>query len=498
MVKKGIKKFLIFCHIPNWLFFVLVATLLLRIPSFFEPYYYGDEMIYLTLGQGIKSGLTLYKDIHDNKPPLLYYTAAIAGSVFWFRAILTIWMLITTTIFWKLVIKLFPKNTLLQITSAISFAILTTLPLLEGQISNAELFMIGPTIIAFYLLIDKKFTTTKLFLSGVLFSISTLYKVPGAFDLGAIIFFWIFYKKLNLKKSILILLGYLTPILLTIIWFASKNSLNEYIKAAFLQNIGYLSSWRPSDVEKPFLLRNLPLIIRSILLILGICILYIKKTKISKEFVLTALWLLFSLFAVTLSERPYPHYLIQSVAPVSIFIGMLVARKNKEQVLSIIPLTLAIFVPVYYGFWLYPSFPYYQRFIKFATKSITKEEYFNLFGQNTLKNYKIAEYVLTSTNKNDKIFVWGDTSVIYALTKRLPPIKYTTDYHIKDFYSINATIAEIKKTNPKIIIIMTENSEILTSEFKQFLDINYVKVIQIEEAIIYKSLSPIVKKALFY
>src|SRR6185369_12395776 len=136
-------------QIPKWLFIVLIAIIILRIPTFFEPYSYGDETIYLTLGEGMRHGLTLYKDIHDNKPPLLYATAALAGSLFWFKAILCFWMIGTTVLFWKLTEHLFPKKKNLQCIATIVFAILTTLPLLEGRTANAELFMLGPTIGAF-------------------------------------------------------------------------------------------------------------------------------------------------------------------------------------------------------------------------------------------------------------------------------------------------------------------------------------------------------------
>ena len=65
-------------NVTNWLGILLFITLILRIPSFFEPYFYGDEMIYLSIGQGIRKGLDLYTQIFDNKPPLIYLTAAIA------------------------------------------------------------------------------------------------------------------------------------------------------------------------------------------------------------------------------------------------------------------------------------------------------------------------------------------------------------------------------------------------------------------------------------
>ena len=97
-------------HTPTWLFLLLLVVFVLRIPSLFEPYAYGDEMIYLSLGEAVRQGIPLYKGIHDNKPPLLYLTAALAGSLFVFRAILTIWHLVTVFIFWKFTDVLFPAK----------------------------------------------------------------------------------------------------------------------------------------------------------------------------------------------------------------------------------------------------------------------------------------------------------------------------------------------------------------------------------------------------
>src|SRR3989339_1068587 len=128
-MSKKIHAFLEKLNIPNWLAILLFIWLLLRIPSFFEPYYYGDEMIYLTLGQGIRQGIPLYSGLHDNKPPLLYLAAAISGNLFIFKVILAFWSLITVYGFWKLINHLYPKKESLHKISTIIFGLLTTLPL---------------------------------------------------------------------------------------------------------------------------------------------------------------------------------------------------------------------------------------------------------------------------------------------------------------------------------------------------------------------------------
>lgn len=486
------------CHTPKWLFIVLLIVLILRIPSFIEPYSYGDEMIYLSLGEAIKQGIPLYKGIHDNKPPLLYITAGIAGNLFWFRAILAIWNIVTIFLFWKLAEALFPKKKKLQQIATTIFALLTTLPLLEGNIANAELFMIGPIIAAFLILLTKKLTPKNLVSAGVLFSIATLYKVPAVFDFPAIIFYWLVTNKIN-KKNILIIakntgymiLGFVIPIAISFVWYYFRGAFSEYLIAAFLQNFGYLSTWRPGDVQESFLVRNGPLFARAVVVAIGLVILYWKRNKLSKQYIFLTAWLLLSLFAVSLSERPYPHYLIQALPQISILSAMLLTLKVVEQVLVIIPLSLAFLVPVYFRFWHYPVTSYYLRFYKFATHQITKQQYFSMFDGNVSRNYEIANYIISSTRKKDKVFVWGNGSVIYALSRRFPPGKFVADYHIRDFSTPQDTLSGLKRALPKLIIILPDSEPF--PGLNSLLRKNFVLLETIDGAHIWSVLSPTVR-----
>ncbi len=447
-------------------------------------------MIYLVLGNGIRQGLTLYKDLHDNKPPLLYLTAAIAGNLFWFKVILAFWNLVTIYYFWKLVRHLFPKNSRLQKISTFFFAALTTLPILEGNIANAELFFIGPIIIGFWLLLSKTATFKNLFVSGVLFSIAALFKLPAAIDMGVILVYWLLTAELNfqtllkiVKKFSIVLLGFSIPILLSFGWYYLRGALVEYWLAAFMQNIGYLSSFRPGDIQQPFFIRNLPLIIRGLIVLLGFAILFWKRNKLSKQFIFVTVWLVISLFGVTLSERPYPHYLIQALASTCIFIGILVASKTIEQMYSIIALTLVVLVPVVYNFYYYSPITQYQRFIKFSTGITNKQQYFNEFDGNTARNYKVAEFLVKSSKPTDKVLVWGDGTPIYAISKRFPPLKYVAGYHISDFSTPEQVMKSISTQPPKFVIFTPETKPFpaLTNFVEQY----YIPVEQIDNVKIY-------------
>src|SRR5258706_1629530 len=475
-------------NFPNWLCILLALVLILRIPSFFEPYYYGDEMVYLTLGQGVRQGLTLYKDVHDNKPPLLYLAAGATESLFWFKALLAFWMLVTTVFFYKLSKRLFPDQEKVQKLATIIFAILTTLPLLEGNTINSELCMIGFTILGLFMLLKENVGSKQVFIAGVLFGLGTLFKIPAAFDAPIIVFYWFMtsgigdWKKI-IKNTFILILGFAFPIILTFIWYFFKGALPEYIKAAFLQNVGYLSSFRPGDVQKSFLVRNAPLLTRGFIVLIGLTVTWFFRKKLSKKFILFSIWTLFALFAITLSERPYPHYFIQAVAPISSLLGMLITENGFEQSLTIIPLLVAFFVPVYYKFYFYPTTSYYTRFVNFATVKISRNEYFNSFDQNTVRNYQIADFLATSSKASDRVFIWDPASpTIYALSRRLPPIKYVVPYHVNDYSSKLVIAGEIMAKPPKFIMLTSGNPY---TELDTLIRSKYILIDQIGDADIY-------------
>ncbi|MDP3917756.1 MAG: hypothetical protein Q8Q30_01105, partial [Candidatus Woesebacteria bacterium] len=420
---------------------------------------------------------------HDNKPPLLYLTAAISGNLFIFKVILAFWSIATVYIFWKLVKHLFPKQIKLQNISTVIFGVLTTIPLFEGNTVNAELFMVGPIILAFWILLSKRNNFINLLISGCLFSVAALFKIPAAFDILGIFVFWMIYlKRITIvkfiKKSFLLFLGFIIPIGITFVWYYFAGGFKEYLVAAYLQNFGYVSSWRPSAVELSFVEKNGPLLIRFGIMLIGFTILWLAKNRLSKQFVVVSAWLFATLFAVTLSERPYPHYFVQSIAPISILLGMLFSLKTVEQSLTVIPLTVAFFVPFYYKFWYYPTASYYTRFIEFVTKQTTKQEYFNSFSPNVTSNYEIADFLAKSSTKNDRVFVWSnDSSAIYSLSRRLPPTKYVADYHFRDFSSPDEAIDVLTKTMPKFIVI-TSNS-FPFPELNTFVNENYYIISEI-------------------
>jgi hypothetical protein len=70
-------------------------------------------------------------------------------------------------------------------------------------------------------------------------------------------------------------------------------------------------------------------------------------------------------------------------------------------------------------FWGYPTMSVYITYWEYATGKIAWPEYLNRFD-NAGRNYVVAKYLNERLAPEDQIYVWGLTSTIYNLTKRLP------------------------------------------------------------------------------
>ncbi|MBI4057896.1 hypothetical protein HY405_01080 [Candidatus Microgenomates bacterium] len=480
-------------HMPVWLVALLAAVFALRIPTFFEPYWYGDETLYLTLGEGIRRGLLLYRDIHDNKPPLLYLVAGLAGNVFWFRAILTLWLIGTFYCFWRLGKLLFAKNERLIKIACITIALLTTIPLLEGTIANAEIFMIGPTIIAFMLILKPRLSAQTTFLAGILIGIAILFKVPAGFDAAVPIVLWLAslliaktkdWKEFTVKAGIF-LGGVIFPALITFVFFGIKGILPQYITAAFLQNFGYLSAWRGGGGEGDFLSRNGPLLARAGIaaIIMVTLLVYYRRRKISLPFLFVGTWFATSLFASTLSERPYPHYLIQVVPSFSFLVGMFLTVKTREQffvypLFAILGATLLLF-----KFYYFQVFPYYQNFLLWVTGQRSTAAYFNHFDSRMNRNYAVAQYLATSGKENDRLFVWGNDAEIYTLSNLIPASRFVVAYHVADFNAQGEIMTQFQKSAPRFIVTISSSPPF--PALYSFINTGYLPIQQIENATIW-------------
>ncbi len=461
--------------------FVVFSTFLffiLRFPSLFEPLWYGDEGIYQVIGTSLNHGKLLYSQIFDNKPPLLYWLYSVFHSdQFTIRLVSLIFGAISIGIFFLLSKKLFinKKNNNIPYLTTLIFAVLFGLPTLEGNIANAENFMLLPIIISAFLITTQK----KLFIAGLLLGVAFLFKIVAIFDFSAFIIFCFILNIDSLKKEIRlssIIIGFFLPIFLVSLNFLFNGTFIDFIKAAFIANISYVSYGNKIGA--------LPFLLFIKLILLGGCILFLftkrKKNHITVNFI--SIWFAFSLFNAYFSQRPYIHYLLVLIPSLSLMAGAVLFDRKYQKVIALIFLISLSVVIRGFGFSRFDKgIGYYQNFISYVMGQRTMTSYQAFFDQDTPSDYEIARFIKPKLNKNDTIFVWGNNPQLYQLVGVVAPTKYVVAYHISNYKDGPATTKQgLDQTKPKFIVIMASNNSI------PFSLINYSRIININNATIYE------------
>lgn len=463
---------------------------LLRFPSLFEPYWYGDEGIYQVLGLGINNKLILYRDIFDNKPPFLYMMYAIFNSdQFLLRLVSLIFGLFSVLIFFTLCKKIL-ENRVGCYVATFTFALLFGLPLIEGNIANAENFMLLFNILGGLIIFKSLSQDTNrykyLFLAGIVLSVSFLFKIVGLFDFAAFLIFLFFanFSK-NIKDFIRpsniinevknlspYILGFIIPICLIVLYFVINNAFPYFLKATFSNNVGYVS------YGNKFIIPQGLLIIKLAILLTSLSFIFIRRKVLGNSFMFVYVWTLFSLFNAFFSQRPYTHYVLAVLPSFCLLIGF-IFLKNKFLKFNILILVIVSFL-LYSNFNYFSKTKYYyQNFISFMTNQKSIYDYQRFFDGNTPNDYALADYLNMHTNKNDNIFIWGNNAQVYKLTNKLPPGRYTVAYHITSYPDgIENTQKGLSKAKPKFIVIMANVTKFpfSLSNYEQHVNLNGINI----------------------
>jgi hypothetical protein len=470
-------------------FLLLTLTVFLffifRLPSLFEPLWYGDEGIYQVIGTSLNHGRLLYSQIFDNKPPLLYWLyTSLHSDQFSVRLASLIFGLLSVGIFFLLSKKLFKDTKDNKIVSLVTFvfAILFGLPMLEGNIANAENFMLLPIITSALLIINQR----RFFVAGLLLGIAFLFKIVAVFDLSA---FFIFCFILNLNslsinslkkelKLLPIIVGFFLPLALVSLFFISNNTFMDFVKATFISNISYVSYGNRVG-PLPILL-----FIKLGLLVVFLSYIFVKRKKIGHSSLFILIWFAFSLFNAFFSQRPYTHYLLVLIPSLSLMVGLILFDKKYQRIIAATFL-IALFA-IARGFGI-PSInkniSYYQNFISYMAGKETMASYQRFFDRRTPFDYEIARFIRPKLIKGDTVFIWGNNAQLYELLGVVAPTKYIVAYHIANYKDgFTSTQSGLRTQRPKFVVIMSNENPI------PFALVNYSVKIDINKVIIYEKL----------
>ncbi|HSX09461.1 MAG TPA: hypothetical protein VLF93_04875 [Candidatus Saccharimonadales bacterium] len=469
-----------------WIIILCTLFFFLRFPSIIEPYWYGDEGIYEVVGQSMDHGHLLYRDIWDNKPPLLYVVYALAGGDQPTVKIYSILAGILSIIAFFILSEKVLNKPRVSIIITVLYVLLLGTPLLESNIANAEDFILLPIILGgllVYHLVNKHADDPKhlikssskiiLFWTGILLGIAFLFKIVAIFDMATFVCFFILInlpKKMSwtIVKNALIreinvtnkkswfryfLLGFVAPFILTVIYFAANHAFTIFFQSTFSGNVSYVG-WQNGLLGIPQGL----LFIKTVILLAALYAIFMKRALFSKPALFIILWLIFSVYNAYFSERPYTHYVLVLLPSFCLFIGLLFTTHTHQTRLRLFAILASVLLLLIYQFQFnfVKAYLYYPNAVRFLTNEESVQTYQSFFDTNVPRDYAVATFINKSIKPSDNIFIWGNNAQIYALSHKLPPGKYTVAYHILQNNALVETQIAIDKSKPKYIIALKE------------------------------------------
>jgi hypothetical protein len=463
----------------NFSIYAIAATLIfiILLPCCFNlPV--RDSGIFLYEGQSFLRGEIPYRDVWDNKPPMINFINAlglfISNGSLWGVVLLQYIVLYVSFIVGFISIK---KRFGLWPAIFGSFAwVLSFIDVFEGGNLTEEYALICQ-FLSLYLFDrseEKKFYSWRGFLIGGLFAISFLFKQNLIGIWIAIGLYLILKNIINRTWRSLILnlgsitLGFISIFAVTISYFWIHNSLYLFWDVAFRYNFLYSSSTTlfqriGTIAAGAFNLSWSPfLFIAWILAIAN----YFQgnDSKIINSPLLALMIILYPIEMIlsSLSGRGYPHYFMAWLPVLflllSYFVFYVLNLVKKREIYSP-KQEFAEFVNTRNLIILIFVLLLLDKGIAFS-----KSLYLNYYKKLKSRNHPIVEFLKDKVNKSDYILVWGHEGDIYYLSRTRSPSRFFTQIALlTDKYSTSELVSEFISdiiNNPPKYIIDTPNTDI--------------------------------------
>ena len=391
----------------------------MRFFSFFPSVISHDEGTYFVIAREILQGKIYFADVVDTKPIGIFlilglFIRFISSSIFMIRLFTALVVGLTAFTIYK--ISLYEQGEQKPaIAAGVIFIFLLSVFSHFGVFINPELFYSLTTALAFYLFIRRR-NTGEFLLLGFLMGIGFILKYVVLFDLAAWLLFYFITTLLRKDpketwsvffRCVTACFGFLIPFAAVVIYYWQAGHLEEF----WFYTFGVTSR---IPVERTFLktfifigdfhLRFLPVVF------FFYYVLFKTKGDHSKPLITHGLiisWCLMVLLAVILPGKPFGHYFIQLMLPVSIVAGRFFSDKLSK------PLWLNRIIG-------YPTGLIIILVLISGNVLMQKHDYFDK------PDYpeQVSEFLKPRLRPEDRIYTGNYHQVVYYLLDKDCPVKY--------------------------------------------------------------------------
>lgn len=388
--------------------YIIIALIFITITSELSPIYpmntWCDTNSFFTMGKAMFRGVSIYKDLFEQKGPFLYLIYGIGyliSNINFFGVFIL--EVISFSIFLKIMHKILElleyknSNCLLIIytfiiTTSISFA---------GGGSAEEFcfpFIAFNNLVLLKIVHDKQIQFKEYIFNGISAGLVFIIK----FNLIA---FWIptfillIIKKVKFKEICAFVIPILLPIILSLIYFLIKDSMLEYIDTYVIKNLFLYNTNNSMNIIESLLMRIIDMgndIFINFILITSILLIYsFEKKNMKYHFII----IFIPFYFICCQKTFHYYYTLPFYIPLLLYITPIYSNINMKSIyliLLLIPLTFLLGKHTYILKYKKEDFVQY----KFS-------EIINKYEDKSLLNYNFIDsgfYLRTNVTPNIKFF----------------------------------------------------------------------------------------------
>ena len=495
------------------LFLALLAALSLLPVLFLEPLFNTpferDQGLYGVIARGWMQGSVPYRDLWDNKGPLLFlwYVAAfklLGQSVVAPRLLAALGTAAAVPFVWDTARMLLgPRKGIL---AALLFGIAFGNPFLQAN-ANAEILMLWPLAAGFWAFTRGALGGNRLWfvLAGILTAFAGLTKQAAA---GPLVGYMLWLGVLavrnpsergqQVQSGVFLVVGALLGLAPFVVYFAAQGALYDFFYATVKFNFLF-SGQNPLilKIVPPLLLDPLPLFGGLILWLLAVVGGWRLWRRRDRKAWLILLFAVFSELAAQSMGKVSAHYSVGLLPAVAILgaVGLDVVldswRLGRRRLGQVAIGCAVISVGLSAALYAFPS----------AKDRFLAQYMFRDYAERSLEAPAIAQKVDALTGPNDYVYEFGRQSDIEFLADRKPASRWVhaRAYGI-DPTMLDEVLRDLDARQPKLILLTYECAPTShdfagcengpPAELKNYLDRHYVYAGKVDYASFYLRISP--------
>jgi hypothetical protein len=416
---------------------IAAGTIVIRIPSLFEPRWYFDDGVFTTVAWAMSKGLPLYARVYDLQPPGIYWLYRLmfafgAGEHHFVVQIVAALFVVATAVLTFEITRRFMPLRPAALAGSLTGLVLS-IPTLDGDLLNVEIaglpFFLASLLLAF----SRRWQM--IFASGVLLGLALVMRPSLAVDSLVLLVPLLGMRRRGLRAMVAGA-GLAATLVMVLFGLWVQGSLEAYITIVVPSDHSYAVRSNGGTFT--------PLFLRlAVLGMIGVIGLTVARSLRGR---LIAVWLPASLAGASLTPLEFTHYSHQAIPALAFAIALLVAGFRwrwfvapaaalalvvcAESVLILPAQQTALMQskspprPFLHNIG-YQNLPaYYANWLAYASGAKSESQYEQWFAEAGRQEAEVALLRRLAGSSNARLQVLGSRTWIYEESGLLPATRY--------------------------------------------------------------------------